>query len=287
MDPSVLVAIEQQLTKPVRRWSGLGGGDISLAYRLETDNEAYFCKLNSGSDALSLFTSEKKGLEAIAATATIRVPRVYACGQVGQKAFLLMEFIDAKRPESKDFRMLGSKLAMLHQKQADSFGWKDDNFIGSLPQSNREHQNWPEFFALERLLPQILMAEENGMLLRSDIPSEKLMLSVLEELCPNVRPSLLHGDLWSGNYLIRKDGVPFLIDPAVYFGHGEVDIAMSRLFGGFGDGFYAAYGDVFPGDGLSEDRIKIYQLYYLLVHLNLFGRSYYSGVKAILKSYFY
>ncbi|MEN8799516.1 MAG: fructosamine kinase family protein, partial [Flavobacteriaceae bacterium] len=102
-----------------------------------------------------------------------------------------------------------------------------------------------------------------------------------------VKPSLLHGDLWAGNYLISSEGEPYLIDPATYFGHSEIDIAMSRLFGGFQDSFYQAYEEVLPSEGPVDDRIRVYQLYYLLVHLNLFGGSYYSGVKAILKSYFY
>ncbi len=184
-------------------------------------------------------------------------------------------------------KTFGQQLGHLHKISTSQFGWDSDNFIGSLHQSNKTHDTWPDFYVSERLLPQLQLTVDQGLLSVGDVPSEHTMLSVMATLCPQVKPSLLHGDLWSGNYLISKDGIPYLIDPAVYRGHSEIDIAMSKLFGGFGASFYQVYNEVIPADNFSNDRIKIYQLYYLLVHLNLFGRSYYSGVKAILKSYFY
>ena len=180
----------------------------------------------------------------------------------------------------------GEKLAKFHQKRGDVFGWDRHNFIGSLPQSNSKKTSWNVFYTEERLMPQLQLAIDKGMLSKQEAPDRDKMVSVLGELFKGVEPSLLHGDLWSGNYLINTDGVPYLIDPAVYWGHSEVDIAMSRLFGGFGASFYSSYDGLRPPDKASEDRMHIYQLYYLLVHLNLFGRSYYSSVTHILKQYF-
>ena len=158
-----------------------------------------------------------------------------------------------------------------------------DNFIGSLPQQNSHYDAWTDFYIANRLLPQFVLAVDTGRLGASDFPSEDKLHTVLSELFEGIRPSLLHGDLWGGNYLISSDGIPYLIDPAVYDGHSEVDLAMSRLFGGFGSRFYAAYHEVIPSQKGSEERNAVYQLYYLLVHLNLFGASYYPSVMQILK----
>ena len=175
----------------------------------------------------------------------------------------------------------------MHQHSSEFFGWDTNNYIGSLPQRNTKDQSWVMFYIEQRLSPQFDMARTQGLLSEGEIPSVDKMKKVLGEILSDVKPSLLHGDLWGGNYLISAKGIPYLIDPAVYYGHSEVDIAMSQLFGGFSSAFYDSYERVMPLDKLSEDRIKIYQLYYLLVHLNLFGRSYFSSVNAILKSYFY
>ena len=143
-----------------------------------------------------------------------------------------------------------------------------------------------DFYIDERLLPQFDLAQSKGLLRSNEIPDKEIMKGNLNDLIKVVKPSLLHGDLWGGNFLIGKDGTPYLIDPAVYYGHHEVDIAMSKLFGGFGSAFYSAYYEVFPESSRINDRIEIYQLYYLLVHLNIFGSSYYGSVKQILNKYF-
>jgi fructosamine-3-kinase len=197
-----------------------------------------------------------------------------------------MEFIESKSPSNLDFKTLGSKLAELHQNTSDVFGLNKDNFIGSLFQSNKPNSSWVDFYLKERLLSQLQLAKQNHLLSEKECPSEKMISEKLENLFLNVKPSLLHGDLWSGNYLIAKDGTPFLIDPATYYGHSEVDIAMTKLFGGFGDDFYNAYYRNNTTDSKTASRIEIYQLYYLLVHLNLFGKSYYNSVHSILKRHF-
>ncbi|WP_341216997.1 fructosamine kinase family protein, partial [uncultured Wocania sp.] len=261
------------------------GGDISQAYKIDTANNSYFLKLNSVS-TLNMFQTEAYGLDLIAKTNTIKTPKVLAFDSFENSAFLLMDFVESKRATTEDFKLLGEQLATLHKCSSDNFGLDKDNYIGSLPQSNSAHKNWVEFYTHERLLPQLELAKQKGLLSVAECPSEQHIKNQLELLFKGIKPSLLHGDLWSGNYLISKNGEPYLIDPAVYYGHNEVDIAMTKLFGGFGESFYESYHSYYPLDENTSARIDIYQLYYLLVHLNLFGSSYYSSVKSILQKYF-
>lgn len=265
----------------------VSGGDISRAYLLETTTKKYFLKVNDRSVALKMFHAEQQGLQAIEATRTIAVPHVHLTDTFDGKAFLLMDFVESKRPDASDFQRLGTQLAQLHLCPQQSFGFPDDNFIGRLPQNNREHGNWPAFYWHQRIVPQLQLALDAHLLHHNEMPAvEKAIRLFTEIFGGEISPSLLHGDLWGGNYLIAMDGTPYLIDPAVYYGHSMVDIAMSRLFGGFGSDFYTAYHDLIPQPGNYEEQIDLYQLYYLLVHLNMFGSGYYSSVSSILKRYF-
>ncbi|MEC3908336.1 fructosamine kinase family protein [Tamlana sp. 2201CG12-4] len=271
------------LNKTITNVSPVSGGDISQAFKIDTSNNAYFLKLNSAS-ALNMFQTEAYGLDLIAKTNTIKTPKVIAFDSFENSAFLLMEFIESKQATAEDFKVLGKQLAALHQCISENFGLDTDNYIGSLPQSNTVHKTWGDFYTDERLLPQLKLAKQKDLLSDAECPSEQQIKNYLESLFQNIKPSLLHGDLWSGNYLISKDGTPYLIDPSVYYGHSEVDIAMTKLFGGFGHAFYKAYESYSPFDVNTSARIDIYQLYYLLVHLNLFGRSYYGSVVSILRN---
>ena len=233
-----------------------------------------------------MFQGEQKGLQTIEATQTIAVPYVYLVDSFENKSFLLMDFVESKRPDSSDFQRLGTQLAELHQCSQSNFGFSDDNFIGSLPQSNTTHKNWVEFYWKERILPQLEMALDNQLLRKDEIPEEEKTIAVFNRFFGKVTPSLVHGDLWAGNYLISTDGTPYLIDPAAYYGHSLVDIAMSKLFGSFGQSFYDAYHEINPKSENYSQQIELYQLYYLLVHLNLFGSGYYSSVSSVLRKYF-
>ncbi len=286
MNKSLSEFLEGLMGCPIQNMVPVSGGDISSAYQISAGSDQYFCKHHDGPEALSMLEAEMEGLNAIRETAVIKAPQVYYCQSWEAGAVLIMEFVRSKRPRDTEMALLGKQLAQMHLGEARSFGWHSSNFIGSLAQSNTKMDRWPEFYVSERLVPQLKMARDRQFLSSDEIPSHDRMIGILEELCPDTTPSLLHGDLWGGNYLIAEDGTPFLIDPAVHYGHHEVDIAMSQLFGGFGDAFYRAYERDLPGDALSADRIKVYQLYYLLVHLNLFGRSYYASVNSILKQYF-
>ncbi|MBU3821733.1 fructosamine kinase family protein [Flavobacteriaceae bacterium XHP0103] len=277
--------ISNLLNENVTKINSVSGGDISEAFKIRTSKNAYFLKTNQAS-TLNMFQTEAAALKHINDTKTIKTPKVIAVDTFKNNAFLLMEFIESKTPTNSDFETLGFQLAALHSHSVDYFGWEQDNFIGTLPQSNTLHKSWADFYVNERLQPQLRLARQSNLLSGNECPPTEKMLQALQPMFQNTKPSLLHGDLWGGNYIISKSGEPYLIDPAMYYGHSEVDIAMTKLFGGFGDNFYKAYHSVHPEDAHTTSRIDVYQLYYLLVHLNLFGNSYYGSVSRILQKYF-
>ncbi|MDR2815414.1 MAG: fructosamine kinase family protein, partial [Proteiniphilum sp.] len=279
----ILPYIASQMGEGMIDFKPVSGGDISSAYRVEALKGQYFLKVNNASFALEMFHAEQKGLQAVERTKTIAVPHVRLVDSIDGQAFLLMDFVESKHPAPSDYQRLGAQLAGLHQCSQADFGFPSDNFIGRLPQSNRPHGEWGEFYWFERILPQLQLALKAGLIQPQMIPEEEKAVSLFREISGDVKPSLLHGDLWGGNYLIATDGTPYLIDPAVYYGHSMVDIAMSRLFGGFGAGFYDAYHEIIPKPAHYDTQIELYQLYYLLVHLNLFGSGYYSAVASILR----
>jgi len=288
MNQSLKVHIEYVLCIKITKIQSISGGDISQAFLLETDTERFFCKVNRNRNAFAMFLAENEGLDAISKTKTIATPAVLLCEALENGAFLVMEFIEPKRPSVKDMELLGHKLSALHQlSDSKSFGWETDNYIGSLAQRNTRNTDWATFYAWQRLAPQMQLALRSGKLAVSEITSEERLLKVCERFFPKqIEPALLHGDLWSGNYLIATDGTPFLIDPAIYYGHSEVDMGMTKLFGGFDVSFYRAYEELTPKMSGEKERTDLYQLYYLLVHLNLFGNSYKSQVMAIFNTYF-
>jgi len=263
----------------------VSGGDISQAYLVKS-NQNYFLKCNSSNKGLALFEAEKEGLETIASTHTIQTPKIFNCGQYEDNSYLILEYILPKQPSPSNMVSFAKDLASLHQCTSQDFGFSSNNFIGSLNQCNKKHEKWSTFFTVERLLPQLQLARSNGTIGSEDIPSENALLALCDSLFFDIKPALLHGDLWSGNFLISENDIPYLVDPSVYYGHHEVDLAMSMLFGNFGEAFYSAYHNIIPKSNGFDDRIQIYQLYYLLVHLNLFGSSYYNPVLRILHSYF-
>ncbi len=278
--------ISDILNHPITLISPVQGGDISKAYRIDTTNNSFFIKTNTSPEALKMFQAEAYGLQLIAKTNTIKTPKIIACNTYKGFAFLILEHIESKSPSTKNFESLGHQLAQLHSHTSEYFGLDQDSFIGSLVQQNEQQKSWLEFYTQERLLPQLRLAGKNHLLANNEMPSVEQIKNNLQPLMANVKPSLLHGDLWSGNYLISKDDIPYLIDPAVYFGHHEVDIAMTKLFGGFSHTFYEGYNAHISSDAHTQARMEIYQLYYLLVHLNLFGNSYHGAVMSILNTYF-
>jgi len=279
--------LEAQAGILVQTFRSVSGGDIADAYYLETSKgDRFFLKMQAQPNAHLMFAVEKAGLGALGQHPSIRIPQVLGLFQLSDRAALLMEYIEAKRPGPQEWQLFGRSLAELHCQVQGYFGWTQDNFIGRLPQSNRRHDSWITFYAQERLLSQLERAKTQGLLKGTECPDLATLQDRLDPYLAEVQPSLLHGDLWSGNFLFDQEGRPCLIDPATYYGHHEVDLAMSRLFGGFHTLFYEAYAEIMPEQLGAGARHDLYQLYYLLVHLNLFGRSYYTSVKKLLERYF-
>ena len=282
--------LERQLTaflkEPIIKTRSLSGGDISDAYLLHTRNGRLFCKVNNSTDAFAMFKAEKEGLKVIAKSGVIKAPAVICCSPLKKGACLILEYIEDKSPSAKDMQKFGYQLAELHLCRGAYFGLEEANYIGSLPQSNTTHSSWVSFYARERLQPQLELALEKSLLSANEVPEIHLIENTIAKYSSDITPVLLHGDLWSGNYLISDNGDPHLIDPAIYYGHSEVDMAMTKLFGGFDADFYMAYHEIIPtSDGYAQ-RQELYQLYYLLVHLNLFGSSYYPAVVNSINRYF-
>ena len=250
----------------------VSGGCIHRCYRGERDGRAVFLKLNEARFA-DAFGAEADGLRALRA-ADCRAPEPIASGTAGASAYLLLEFLELRA--SGDFTALGTMLAALHRSQGERCGWARDNYIGSTPQQNGWGESWAAFWRERRLEPQLALAASNGY--RIDVPP---VWRLLEQHEP--APSLLHGDLWSGNAGFLPDGAPVLFDPAVYYGDREADLAMTELFGGFPPAFYAAYNGAWPLAPGYNERKQLYNLYHLLNHLNLFGGGYLAQVRGVLR----
>ncbi len=282
---AVKAACEEKLGAPISRASFIGGGDINEARLLETRQGPFFLKLNSKPGAIRMFEKEEAGLGLLRKSEAIRVPESLGTGEAENYGFLILEYIEETGRSRQFWENFGQALAQLHRKTDNQFGLNHSNYIGSLLQSNQRHGSWSEFYVLERLEPQASMAiTGNGLWPGAAQDFEKLYKRI-EELCPEEPPSLTHGDLWSGNFISAPGPTPVLIDPAVSYAHREMDLAMSQLFGGFSPDFYRSYEETYPTQPGLEERIDIYQLYYLLVHVNLFGRGYARSVQKILERY--
>jgi len=277
--------LSSKLNLSIKSIKPISGGDISESYCLETNREKYFLKLNQEPFAQDMFEKEMLGLETIASYNLLRVPKVIQVGQINNAAFLVMEFIEGNVKKSVNSRQFGTQLAEFHLQFDDLFGWEYNNYIGSLHQRNSSSSEWSGFYIQQRLAPQIKLAIDQNLLDKDITPSISTLFSICNRLFLNAKASPLHGDLWSGNYISNSEGEVFIIDPAFYFGHHEIDIAMSLLFGGFSKEFYDAYHSIIPIQSDHEERIQFLQLYYLLVHLNLFGKSYLGSVMSILNKY--
>jgi fructosamine-3-kinase len=301
----------------------VGGGSINEAYRIRArDGRQWFCKINDTHRFPGLFEKERDGLALLAAQRIFRVPSVIACETVGTKQVLILEWIESGAREGvggigsgrgggqsrgKDgqsfWRLLGEQLARLHQVSGDRFGLDSDNYMGALPQSNTYSAGWEEFFTQRRLEPQIRLAADRGLLGSEAIRQFERLYKALPGIFPehaspaglrlqgsagstqSALPSLVHGDLWSGNFLCDTEGRPVLIDPAVYFGYPGMDLAMTTLFGGFDRAFYESYAYYSPFPANYREQWDICNLYPLLIHLNLFGKSYLGAILDTIQPY--
>lgn len=265
----------------VRTVSELAGGCINRVLRVGDGARSFLVKTNSA-DALAMFDAEARGLAELAAAGAVRIPEVYWSGVRGGRAMLFLEYIELVAPDAQARRRLGSALARMHRVRETCFGWDIDNFIGSTPQCNAWCGDWVEFLRENRLRPQLELAARNGHA-RLESRGGRLLERLGELFAGHLPPpSLLHGDLWSGNVAADGRGQPVLFDPAVYYGDREVDLAMTELFGGFGADFRDAYEAEWPLDAGYESRKDVYNLYHVLNHLNLFGGGYAAQAQAIV-----
>ena len=251
----------------------VGGGCINTGVRLTDGERTFFVKLN-GAALLDMFDAESEGLKAMAETRTIRVPDPVCCGLSDDQSYLAMEFVDMGHPGRDGPELAGRQLAAMHRVTQPLFGWLRNNTIGSTHQPNRQSDDWTAFWREQRLGFQLELAARNGYGGSLQRRGERLLerFHVLLEHDPE--PSLLHGDLWGGNLAYDKSGQPVIYDPAVYYGDREADLAMTELFGGFGNRFYDAYRESWPLSAGYSTRKVLYNLYHILNHLNLFGGGY-------------
>lgn len=286
-EEKIKVKIEQKLGNKIKSFTSLSGGCISDAFKITTEkNKQYFLKYNSSS-ANDMFIKEAHGLMELEKANAIRIPEVLSFDE----DYILLELIQSGSKTKNFFEEFGKQFAEMHKHSSETLGFYEDNYIGSNPQINipdeKEKSDWTSFYFNKRILFQFRLAEKLG----NSTEALRKGISKLEDRIEDIlshkeeKPSLLHGDLWGGNYMVDENGNAVLIDPAVYYGHREADLGMTKLFGGFSSEFYRAYNETFPLEDGFEYRENIYKLYHVLNHLNLFGGGYYSQAISLIKFY--
>lgn len=265
-------------------WKRVSGGSINVAMQLIADTGGqFFLKINDADLYPGLFERERLGLESLGQF--VRTPAVLMEEMFEDKQLLVMEWISPGTRTEKFWKNFGEKLALLHQQSTNGFGLNYDNYMGSLRQSNGWRETWVEFFRSQRLEPQVKMAADSGLLPAQWVNRFENLYKALPSIFPEEKPALLHGDLWSGNFMCTQQQEPVLIDPAMYYGHRAVDLGMTTLFGRCSQDFYEAYHYHFPLEKNYEEQWEVANLYPLLIHLNLFGGSYLGGVTETLKRF--
>jgi fructosamine-3-kinase len=286
VNPALLAIVTTRLGRSEPTLTRVAGGDINEAYEARwPGGDRLFIKTRTGL-AGDAYRTEAEGLRWLAEARALRVPKVVAQSAPGDPiAFLALEHMARTAPALDHDERLGDGLAALHAAGAPGFGYADDNWIGSLPQSNRAHDTWPAFYAEERVLPLVRRAVDGGHAPASWAALAERLAARLPELAgPPEPPARLHGDLWSGNVITDSRGQPVLIDPAVYGGHREIDLAMLALFGGLSPRVVAAYEARTPLAAGWKARTRVWQIYPLLVHTVLFRGSYVDAAEAAMRA---
>lgn len=276
--------ISQATGKPfqVAHHRSVGGGSVNQAYAVSEGDRSYFVKINQ-SDRAEMFVAEALGLQQIFDTKTIRVPQPICWGSTGSFAYIVLEWLDIGYGDHQAWEEMGRNLAAMHQVTSDrGFGWDRNNTIGFIPQINDWTENWVEFFTIHRLGYQFQLARQRG----GRFPLQERLLAAVPQILAghHPQPSLVHGDLWTGNAAVTVQGEPVILDPATYFGDREVDLAMSQLFGSFPPNFYSAYNEVLPLESGYKTRKILYNLYHILNHFNQFGGSYEQQANRMIDS---
>ena len=274
--------IKQELNSNIKELSQLGGGSINSVFLVELEKSKIVLKINDSLRFPGMFENEKKGLLKLNASG-VRTPKVIFEKVRDSLAFLALEYIPNR--SFGNWELFGEKLAILHSNKNEFFGLDYDNYVGSLKQINKKENNWKGFYSNQRLLHLTKFAFDKELLSKTDSKKMEELCNKLDTYLPFAKPSLIHGDLWSGNLIFDGQGKPVFIDPAIYYGHPEMDWAMLSLFGSYPEAAMKSYSNIIPLENSYFEREKIYQLYPLLVHLLLFGRSYYRNVSEILNFY--
>jgi fructosamine-3-kinase len=282
-----IISLEKSLDKKItlQGFSFSGGGCINQGGRLSTSAGTFFIKWNSRSKYPAMFEAEASGLQLLKASSSIHIPGVVSWFEADDFQAILSEYVESKSKSDSYWENLGTSLASLHRNSNNTFGLDRSNYIGSLPQVNDPTPAWIDFFIEKRLVFQLKIAVDGHVLDKNTVRQFERLYLKLSSLLPIEKPSLLHGDLWSGNVIADESGQPCLIDPAVYYGHREAELAFTTLFGGFDDRFYRSYDEAYPLVSGYDKRIDLYNLYPLLVHVNLFGGGYIRQVKSILERF--
>jgi protein-ribulosamine 3-kinase len=281
----------------ITRYEPVHGGDINHSFCLHTGDAKYFLKVNDAALYPGMFEKEAGGLTALQELttfesaaglptfqklSTLTVPGVIKHGITRRQQYLLLEWLEPGKPKPDCWENFGAAVAAMHRQPQSYFGWTEDNYIGSLPQNNDKHQSWHSFYTVCRIMPLVKSLHDSGAFNQQDVSKAESFCKKIDLLFPEEPPALLHGDLWSGNFMITTRGGAAIYDPAVYYGHREMDIGMTDLFGGFDNRFYQAYNEVYPLEKGWLHRLPLTQLYPLLVHAVLFGGHYVSQAREII-----
>lgn len=270
----------------IRQASSVRGGDINEAFALQTDKGRFFLKLNEAQNFPGMFAAEAEGLAALQKHFSLKVPQVVAVGEAGNIQYLLLEWLQTTSHTAQSWESFGYALAQMHRTTNEQFGWSQSNYLGSIKMSNDWCNNWSEFYSNNRLLPLVKMLRDQAAFSVKEVEQAEAFCKTLSSRLPAEPPALLHGDLWSGNASAVKAGDEITVaiyDPAVYYGHREIDIALTQLFGGFSSLFYNSYNEVYPLQSGWQQRLPVFQLSHLLLHAVLFGGGYISRCKEIMK----
>ncbi|SKB75438.1 hypothetical protein SAMN05660776_2842 [Salegentibacter holothuriorum] len=281
LENNILNKIAEEHNLKNAKFNRLTGGDINDVFLITAGDKKQVVKINNAEKFPGMFAAEKAGLEALHKPKVIDVPNVLGMGEIENTSYLLLEYKESAAKSSTFWKDFGKQMAALHKITSEEFGFHQDNYIGSLPQKNKSTKSAVDFYISQRLEPQFKLAKDTGY----DLGVTKSFFRNISEIIPDEKPALIHGDLWGGNYLVNGNGDPCLIDPATAFAPREMDLSMMQLFGGFDKELFKIYEKEFPLESGFEERIPLWQLYYLLVHLNLFGAGYKPQVTSIIKQY--
>ncbi len=288
MEDTLKAEIERSLSEALSQnvrissFEILGGGSIHRAGKLESNAGSFFLKTLADDEAEAMYRCEADGLDLLRRHSTFYIPKVITRGRGEGRAFLVLEYISPGEKRKGFYEEFARKLAAMHRVTQDRFGLEYDNYIGSLPQSNRFHADWNSFYIEERILPMLRMARDKGLLRKEDSQRFDRLFLHVNSIFPQEAPALLHGDLWGGNHMAGPRGEAVIYDPAVHFGHREMELAFTSVFFGYPSEFYDAYEAAWPLQAGFKKRAGFYQLWPLLVHLNLFGSSYLPPIQRIL-----